>query len=499
MDRTRVLTAAHRRAVIAVAACSVLGVTALSPGTALAKLPPPTVSEYAASSNTVEGSGGTVTLSATVTNATECVFSSNKVLAGLPASVPCTGGLIEETVTFPANTGTKSLIFKLSLVAKGSGPVKVTLSVTQPPEAHCVPGPGANLVNCSLVAANLEGADLEGADLEGAKLSRAIVTNANFSGANLTGVSSGSLVGTPAMLPPEWGLRHGYLVGPGANLYRAAFHKQNLNGVDLEGADLEQADLAAAFMEKTNLRHAELNYAELELVDAREAQLQGAQMAIGNGGLDANFDGANFEGAELTRADFEDAKLIGANLTSTNLERALFARATLTSADLEGAILTHVNMSLAALEHTNLTGAEASAADLESAELGHSNLEATDLEAAKLTNVSSGEILNHPALLPVGWKLVDGYLIGPGARLVRSELAGAELQFADLAGADIEQSNLERVNFDGATLQNAHLNQSDLFEAQMEETNITGVEWGSSICPDGTMSTSDGGTCEGHT
>ena len=74
-----------------------------------------------------------------------------------------------------------------------------------------------------------------------------------------------------------------------------------------------------------------------------------------------------------------------------------------------------------------------------------------------------------------------------GATL-KGKLSGADLEGAELMGA-----NLQGVNLSGADLANANLNGATLSGA-----NTNGVIWSHTVCPDGTNSSSDGGTCQGH-
>jgi uncharacterized protein YjbI with pentapeptide repeats len=57
-------------------------------------------------------------------------------------------------------------------------------------------------------------------------------------------------------------------------------------------------------------------------------------------------------------------------------------------------------------------------------------------------------------------------------------VTGANLKDANLTGADLTNANLS-----GANLQNA---------------TLTGVTWANTVCPDGTNSIHDDGTCAGH-
>ena len=98
----------------------------------------PTATGFAPSSSTLYNTGGTVTLSATVSNATSCVFSANKALTGLPyTATPCSG-LVSHVVTLPANTGKKAVKYTFKLSATGTGkanakPIAVTVGTGAPP------------------------------------------------------------------------------------------------------------------------------------------------------------------------------------------------------------------------------------------------------------------------------------------------------------------------------------------------------------------------------
>ena len=101
----------------------------------------PTVTRFLSSTTTLYKTGGTITLSATVANATSCVFSSNKTITGMPyTATPC-DGLVSHDVTLPANTGKKSVkyTFKLSATGARNGNVNakpvvtVTVSTQMPP------------------------------------------------------------------------------------------------------------------------------------------------------------------------------------------------------------------------------------------------------------------------------------------------------------------------------------------------------------------------------
>jgi surface antigen len=91
-------------------------------------VPAPTVSSFSASPSTLTANGGTVTLSANVTNATSCTFTSNRAVSGLLMSTPCSNGNVSDTVSIPANSKKGALSLKFTLTVSGKN--KVTESVT---------------------------------------------------------------------------------------------------------------------------------------------------------------------------------------------------------------------------------------------------------------------------------------------------------------------------------------------------------------------------------
>ena len=97
---------------------------------------PPKVTSFSATPTTLPQAGGSVTLSASVTGTTNCVFSSSPAVSGLPKTVSCTGGSASDSVTVPANTGSKAKTYTFNLSAVGSKTVKATpvkVTVAGPP------------------------------------------------------------------------------------------------------------------------------------------------------------------------------------------------------------------------------------------------------------------------------------------------------------------------------------------------------------------------------
>jgi len=82
-----------------------------------------TVSSFMAAPSSLSSSGGQVKLSAQVTGATSCEFSSNPTIAGLPVSVACSNGKVKTTVTVPSSVATVIETYRFTLTVTGaSGP-----------------------------------------------------------------------------------------------------------------------------------------------------------------------------------------------------------------------------------------------------------------------------------------------------------------------------------------------------------------------------------------
>ncbi|HUB40515.1 MAG TPA: pentapeptide repeat-containing protein [Streptosporangiaceae bacterium] len=163
----------------------------------------------------------------------------------------------------------------------------------------------ATLTSASLADANLTNSDATGAVLYEAILTKAtltgtILTKANLDAANLTNtdlsqstltsVQSGDVIGSP-VLPTNWALFNGYLVGPTANLANASLAKLSLSGADLNSSNLSDADLTGSSLPSADL-------------------------------VSANLSGANLTSATLTSSDLTDATVTDANLTNADLDQA---------------------------------------------------------------------------------------------------------------------------------------------------------------------------------
>lgn len=374
---------------------------------------------------------------------------------------------------------------------------------------------GLDLQGADLSDANLEGAwlrstDLEDADLTSAKMAYDEIADSDLAGAELDGVSSGELEGEPASLPENWtiagGLRKGnfgyeyvdrYLVGPGADLVGAYLYDAYLGTVDLDGADLVGADLHGAELERVDLDGAELAGAELQEVSSggivgtpaslpehwslADSYLVGPWADLEGAGLD----GADLQGADITHADMSGASLDQADLANVDGEDVDLEDAELVGAELSGATLDRADLEDAALVGADLSDADLQAANLAQAYLTGADLTGASLAGADLEYVSSGGIVGQPSSLPEPWKLVEGYLIGPGAELDGAQLSAADLRGSDLEGADLEESDLREADLEGANLSDAYFGGANLTGANLAGVLASETEWHDAICPDG--------------
>jgi uncharacterized protein YjbI with pentapeptide repeats len=280
--------------------------------------------------------------------------------------------------------------------------------------------PSANLRGADLTDFNLAGADLSGINLTNATLNGALLNGANLTGANLTGA--------------------------------------NLTGVDLTGANLNNA----------NLTNATLNDVRLT-----KAVVAGAKFSTDNDNKFAGIVSGGLVGAPAAfsasgRFRITEGYFVGPN---TNMEGAAF-----TSSAQLGISLSAANLASASLEGVNLTGAFLNNAILTDAHLTGANLSGANLSAATLRGVVSGAIIGNP-VLPPGWRLVNGYLVGPGASLSSASLSGT-----NLTGIDLTRTALTNADLSGA-----NLTATNLTDASLTGADVTGAVWSNTTCPNGAV------------
>ena len=182
----------------------------------------------------------------------------------------------------------------------------------------------------------------------------------------------------------------------------------------------------------------------------------------------ADLAGCDLAGADLIRADLSGADLSGADLARADLAEADLSAADLGRVDLPGADLSGADLSGATLDRSVLVGADLLNVDLDGA----------DLAGSDLAGVSSLGIVGRPASVPIPWRVVNGYLVGPGA-----DLAYADFSFARLAGADLRGADLVSADFDSADTRGADLRGADLAGADLRGTDLRGTTVRAPVTP----------------
>ena len=299
---------------------------------------------------------------------------------------------------------------------------------------------GWKVANKHLVApgVNLAGADFSNADLSGINLYHIDLSQP----ATLAGVTSGQIKvkasdinkdvgisqkfsGQDYLLPNHWSLVKGYLVGPKANLSSA-----NLTNADLNNTNLEDADLSNA---------------TLDGVTSGEIQ-GGKPKSLPNGWFSSKGfligPGANLDGSTLDRIDFSGENITGIELTNSKLHKVRSGNVTLD----RGA-----QAQLPDEWHLAGGFLLGPTADLSYETLSNVVLSRDiDLTNANLYGLKSNKIFGNP-ILPDGWKLVKqertnfGFLLGPGADLEDANFFNTNLSDVDLGSLDLSTSNLNGV------------------------------------------------------
>ncbi len=86
--------------------------------------------------------------------------------------------------------------------------------------------------------------------------------------------------------------------------------------------------------------------------------------------------------------------------------------------------------------------------------------------------------------------MVEAFLSGADLRNVK--LSGANMVWADFTGA-----NLAGADMASGQLQSANFTNANLLSADLTNAIIRTARWGNTVCPDGTNSDANGGTCQG--
>ncbi|MCX6387241.1 MAG: pentapeptide repeat-containing protein, partial [Solirubrobacterales bacterium] len=374
-------------------------------------------------------------------------------------------------------------------------------------------GPGANLEGADLSGLDLSGINLSGADLTdadlgetnltGANLLLATLAGANLSGTNLkdaivegvdlsasdssdvvlNGVKTGGLKGEFATVPEGWSLvngpANGSLVGPGADLTGA-----DLTGVDLVGRWLVGANFTNALLTGANLTDSQLQGGIFSGVSGQG--VTGAEAISSGSVINGRFiadhpdlRGANLDGVDLSNIDLTGARSGGITGTPTALPTNWHLVSGFLigpGADLSGANLGGVDLRdvLPALETFQTTECWQEPSPCNRSRWVHDDgyKVVTRDQPAGLISTKSGGITGTP-MLPSGWQVANGYLVGPYA-----DLTGADLTGTSLAGGSLNWADFTNANFTNANLRNANLTNVDFGSRRKSPSGMEGLQSG---------------------
>ena len=342
-----------------------------------------------------------------------------------------------------------------------------------------------NLKNINLNQATLDWAvfinsDLSNTNLSDTKLRHTVmvgtnVAGTNFKDANMDYFYSNTLKGTPSVLPSDWNMIQGHLVGPKADLNGTSFEgvdfrNQNIDGIyfaaahflnsDFSDMDLSNTTITSAIFVNTKFDGTKLGNNDLHMVCA--AGVIGTPDSLpANWKLRSGFligPGANLTTQDMTNVNFTGLDLTGAALSASNLTNA-----NLSGVDLSKTSIEDVNVSRANLQNTNLTG-------------------------LSLRGWIAANVTGEPIGLNPDWQSLNGYLLGPGANLSTVNFSGVDLRnaklkdvnfiYANLSGANLAGVDLSGVNMTGVNLNGANLTGSNLKDTTLNlvaAQNIVGT------------------------
>ena len=256
---------------------------------------------------------------------------------------------------------------------------------------------------------------------------------------------------------------------------------KNLSGCDFSGQRLAYASFQNSNLAGANFSNAMLNSAHFEGANLVGAYFNGASLA-GTVMSNVNAESASFSQAEAFNTNFSMANLTNANFNLAFVSGAMFSGATLYHTTFASS-----NGQPGSLPYrwTYLSGRIfGPTADLSWANLSGLNLGNIDISQANLEGVKSKNISGSP-VLPSGWVLVGGILVGPHADLRDAQLGNLDISQANLSGVysgGISGSPTLAANWKlkGGYIvgPNAYLGDADLTGLDLSDTLLNGVTSG---------------------
>jgi uncharacterized protein YjbI with pentapeptide repeats len=337
-------------------------------------------------------------------------------------------------------------------------------------------GPSINLSNIEFANMDLSGLNFSNSILNGSYINNTNIQNLNLDKCILNNLRSKNVSGIPLNLPIQWKITNGYMIGPKANLMYSDFTNLDLSGTYLTDTTLLQVNFNNT-VPGPILGEPVLEYfwksMELPFGSSKSNFIIGPDMNLG--GIDfTNQDLSNFTLKNIKINS--TTKFTNANLTNV-VSGGIIGKTEFLPKEwkiINGYLVgPAANLSLSELTRFNLENLNLNYVNFYGA-----NLQGTSLLNSTLKSVISGEIKGVP-ILPDGWILYNGYLIGPEADLTNANLEGINLEGLDLSGVNFSGANLQNANFTNTNITNAKFWKADLTNivpiSIYDQIDLTGV------------------------
>jgi uncharacterized protein YjbI with pentapeptide repeats len=270
--------------------------------------------------------------------------------------------------------------------------------------------------NYKILGGYLLGPDV---DLTNAVIDSLNFTGVDLSGALLTNIRSRNITGTPT-LPLDWKLNGGFLLGPTTNLT-----DMSLINLDLSNTNISNANL-------TRVRSSGLTFNSNTFLPKNYIFIKGVIV-----GPNTNLRGADFSNTDVS---------------SSFIHAADFSNAIFTNARWYRVYGTPLNLNPEwSIVYGYLLGPSANCTGYN---FTYININGLNLSQANLTNIIGGPFFGTPASIPSTWKIRNQYLLGSTVILNDANLSGQDLSGVNLSFAQINGANISGTNFTFANISN---------------------------------------------
>ena len=248
-------------------------------------------------------------------------------------------------------------------------------------------------------------------------------------------IKSNNIQGTNMLLPHNYSLKNGMLIGPGSRI-------ENIDG---QSMDLSDCDINRARFRNV------INSPIFPTLDRSTTPFTMINRVAFGPTLDltnTQFVNVDLSGIDLSGADLTDSEWDLVNITNTNLTNVKFVN--FKSNRLRGTPI-GLSSSYKIVDQT-IFGPDIR---LENRDISGLDLSGIDLNLVNLIQVSSRNITRPPRSLPPDWKIINGYLFGPSANLTNLNLANYNLSELNLSNANMTNTFLDGTNLAGTRFENS--------------------------------------------